>query len=154
NRCERDEDFIFYGNSSALGGAVQHIQLNGTPKEAITICLPKLPDRTAKIAFTVTIHEGEKHGFRMKNISNMYLRLVNADNDEQLFRYEYGSDLSEETAIVAGELYRHNGEWKFNAIGSGFFGGLEALCTSFGLELEEEASQEIAPVVEKPMLSS
>ncbi|WP_082562619.1 MULTISPECIES: VWA domain-containing protein [unclassified Paenibacillus] len=114
NRCERDEDFIFYGNSSAQSGAVNHKPLDGIDKEAISIFLSKLPNSVAKMAFTLTIHEGEKHGHRMKDISNSYLRLVNADNGEEIFRFEYGSDLSKETAIVVGELYRHNGEWKFN----------------------------------------
>lgn len=154
NRCERDEDFIFYGNSSAQSGAVNHKQLDSIDKEAISISLSKLPNSVAKMAFTLTIHEGEKHGHMMKDISNSYLRLVNADNGEELFRFEYGSDLSKETAIVVGELYRHNGEWKFNAIGSGFYGGLEALCTNFGLEIAEEDEQEVAAAAEKTILSS
>lgn len=154
NRCEKDEDFIFYGNSNALGGAITHIQVNGVDKETIKICLSKLPDSAAKIAFSLTIHEGEKYGYSMKDVSNMYVRLMDADRYEELFRYEYGTDLSKETAIVVGELYRHNGEWKFTAIGSGFFGGLEALCTNFGLVIEQEVSQEIVKIEEKPVLSS
>lgn len=154
NRCEKNEDFIFYGNSKALNGAIAHIQANGVEKETITISLSKLPDSVIKIAFSLTIHEGEKYGYSMKDVSNMYIGLMDADRDEELFRYEYGSDLSKETAIVVGEIYRHNGEWKFNAIGSGFYGGLEALCTNFGLVIEQEVSQEIVIVEEKPVLSS
>lgn len=154
SRCERDEDFIFYGNPSAHSGAMNHKQIDGTDKEAISISLSKLPKSVAKMAFTLTIHEGEKHGHMMKDISNSYLRLVNADNGEEIFRFEYGSDLSRETAIVVGELYRHNGEWKFNAIGSGFYGGLAALCTNFGLEIAEEDEQEVAAAAEKTILST
>lgn len=79
---------------------------------------------------------------------------MDVDRNEELFRYEYGSDLSKETAIVVGELYRHNGEWKFNAIGSGFFGGLAALCTNFGLVIEEEVVKETVEIEKKPALST
>lgn len=154
NRCEREEDFIFYGNPAAQSGGLAHVQLHGADKEAIKIALSKLPPGAAKIAFTVTIYEGEKHGYGMKDTANMYLRLVNEDSGEELFRYEYGSDLSKETAIVVGELYKHNGEWKFNAIGSGFNGGLAALCTNFGLEIEEDSGQEAAAAVEETVLST
>lgn len=154
NRCERDEDFIFYGNPSSHSGAVNHKQLDGLDKESISISLSKLPDSVAKMAFTLTIHEGEKHGYMMKDMSNSYLRLVNTDNGEEIFFFEYGSDLYKETAIVVSELYRHNGEWKFNAIGSGFYGGLAALCTNFGLEIAEEAEQEIAATAENTLLTS
>lgn len=155
NRCEKDEDFIFYGNPTALNGAVTHGQASGQDKEVISLCLSKIPESTAKIAFSLTIHEGEKNGYSMKDVSNRYVRLMDADRNEELFRYEYGSDLSKETAIVVGELYRHNGEWKFTAIGSGFFGGLAALCTNFGLVIEEEeVVQETAEPIKQPVLSS
>ncbi|BBH21419.1 hypothetical protein Back11_27640 [Paenibacillus baekrokdamisoli] len=153
NRCERDEDFIFYGNPYDRNGAVSHSLLESGDKEVIQISLSRLPESAAKIAFSVTIHEGEKHGFSMKDAADLYLRLVNAETGEELYRFEYGLDLSKETAIVAGELYRHNGEWKFNAIGSGFDGGLAALCTNFGLEIEETAS-EAAATVEEVVLST
>ncbi|CAH1200535.1 hypothetical protein PAECIP111893_01423 [Paenibacillus plantiphilus] len=154
NRCEREEDFIFYGNPSAQSGALTHVSLNGADKEAVKLSLSALPSSAAKIAFTVTIYEGEKHGYGMKDTSDMYLRLINEENGEELFRYEYGSDLSKETAIVVGELYKHNGEWKFNAIGSGFYGGLAALCTNFGLEIEEDSAQEAAAAVEETVMST
>ena len=66
-------------------------------------------------------------------VSNSYIRMVKKDNDEEMIRYDLGEDYSTETAMVLGELYRHNGEWKFNAIGQGYSGGLQALCSSFGV---------------------
>lgn len=156
NRCEQDEDFVFYGNPSIHQGAIAHQQeANGSFQESIHIHLSKLPPTAAKLAFTVTIHEAEKHGFMMKNVAQLYVALIDPASNEELFRFNYGSDLDKETAIVAAELYRHNGEWKFNAIGSGFFGGLAALCTSFGLEVEEEsaAPQQLPPPENKKVLS-
>ena len=53
---------------------------------------------------------------------------------QELIRYDLEEDFSIETAVVVGELYRHNGEWKFNAVGSGYQGGLEALCAAYGIQ--------------------
>lgn len=156
-RCERDEDFIFYGNAAGLHDAVTHQTLNGPDREAIRIELAGVPERIAKIAFTVTIHEGDQHGYSMQDMSQLYVRLLDGDGGEELFRYDLGPDLTKETAIVAGELYRHQGEWKFSAVGSGFYGGLAALCTSFGLEIEEDAEPEVAAaaeLVKPPVLSA
>jgi len=60
---------------------------------------------------------------------------VNKENDNEILRYDLTEDFSVETALIFCELYRHNGEWKFSAIGSGFEGGLEALCKNYGLQV-------------------
>ncbi|MEV5028269.1 VWA domain-containing protein [Paenibacillus sp. LPE1-1-1.1] len=149
NRCEKDEDFIFYGNPVARSGAASHTGLlHGDEQEAVSINLQRVPDSTAKIAFTVTLHEGERQGHFMQDVSGLYVRLINESNGDELLRYEYGAEFTKETAVVVGELYRHSGEWKFNAIGGGFYGGLEALCTSFGLEIKADASEAAAAVEE------
>lgn len=147
-RCERDEDFIFYGNPVSQDGTVTHTVLKEGDKESLSISLSRLPQQYARIALTLTLYEGEQLNHRMKDVSGLYLKLQDRQSGEELLRFEYGSDLSEETAIVAGELYRHNGEWKFNAIGSGFNGGLAALCVNFGLEVEEAGSAEVAAAAE------
>ncbi len=149
NKCEQDEDFIFYGNPEARSGSVLHQAAGAGREETIRILPAKIPDRIAKIACTVTIHEGEKHGHYMEDVSGLYVRVLSGETGEELFRFDYGAEFTKETAIVAGELYRHNGEWKFNAIGSGFYGGLEALCTSFGLEIEQGEAEAAAAVEER-----
>ena len=68
-------------------------------------------------------------------VSNAYVRIVDDATGAELIRYDLEEDFSIETALVVGELYRHGGEWKFNAIGSGFQGGLEALCRNFGVNV-------------------
>src|SRR4030095_4695296 len=112
----------------------------------------RVPEHTSKIAFSVTIHEGEQNGYFMQDVSGLYARLINESTGEELFRFEYGSEFTKETAVVVGELYRYNGEWKFTAIGSGFYGGLEALCTSYGLKIESGHS-EVAAAVEEAVLT-
>ena len=69
-------------------------------------------------------------------MSNAFIRIVDQATGTELIRYDLGEDFSIETALVVGELYRHNGEWKFNAIGSGFQGGLAALCGHYGIDAE------------------
>ncbi|QUL58051.1 VWA domain-containing protein [Paenibacillus tritici] len=147
NRCERDEDFIFYGNPVSRDGAVAHAA-EGESGESLTICLSRIPESYARIALTLTIYEGEQRNQGMKDLSGLQLRLMNRKNGEEIYRFDYGADLSEETAVVAGELYRYQGDWKFSAIGSGYNGGLAALCKSYGLEVEEAAGNEVAAAAE------
>ena len=53
----------------------------------------------------------------------------------EVLKFDLVEEFSIETAIVVCEIYRYNGEWKFNAVGSGYQGGLEALCRSYGVNV-------------------
>ena len=79
------------------------------------------------MAFTVTIYDADVRRQNFGQVSNAYIRIVDQTTGQEIIRYDLGEDFSIETAIVVGELYRYNGEWKFNAIGRGFQGGLAAL---------------------------
>lgn len=147
-KCERDEHFIFYGNPEARDGSVAHSATGTGEQEVIQVSLSRMPESISKIALTITIHEGERLGHYMKDVSGLYVRLVNSATEEELFRFDCGTGFTNETAVVVGELYRYNGEWKFNAVGSGFFGGLASLCTNFGLKVEEESAEAAAAVEE------
>ena len=104
--------------------------------EQIDVDLSMLPSNIDKIAVTVTIYDADKRRQNFGQVSNAYCRIVNAETDEEIIRYDLGEDFSIETAIVVGEVYRHGGEWKFNAIGSGYAGGLAALCAQYGIDAE------------------
>ena len=135
-----DADMIFYNNLKHASGSIEHMGDNLTgagdgDDEQIKIDLSAIPESIERINFTVTIHEAEERKQNFGQVSNAYVRVVNADNNEELIKYDLEEDFSIETAIVVAELYRHNGEWKFNAIGSGFQGGLAALCRNFGLNV-------------------
>lgn len=147
NRCERDEDFIFYGNPVSRDGAIAHAA-DGENGASLSISLAKIPQHYARIAVTLTLYEGEQLNQRMKDLSGLQLTLTDRRTGEELHRFEYGADLSEETAVVAGELYRYQGEWKLSVIGSGYNGGLAALCRSYGLEVEQESGNEAAAAAE------
>ena len=137
-KCPTDKEFIFYGNLSHASGAVNHMGDNLTGEgygddEQIRIDLSKVPANIERIAFTVTIYDSETRRQNFGQVSNAFIRLVNESDGSELIRYDLGEDFSIETAVVVGELYRNNGEWKFNAVGSGFQGGLAALCGHYGI---------------------
>ncbi len=136
-----DNDFIFYNNPKDSAGSVTHLGDNKTgdgdgDDEQIKIELSKVPTSVEKISFTVTIHEATQRCQNFGQVSNAFIRIFNENNNEELIRYDLSEDYSIETAVVVAELYRHNGEWKFNAIGSGFEGGLAALCNNFGISVD------------------
>lgn len=138
-KCPTEKEFIFYGNLVHSTESVQYMGDNLTgggdgDDEEIMIDLEKVPANIEKIAFTVTIYEAEKRRQNFGQVSNAFIRIVDSSNNTELIRYDLGEDFSIETAVVVGELYRNNGEWKFNAIGSGFQGGLAALCGHYGIE--------------------
>lgn len=140
NVCTQDLDFIFYNNLQDPSGAVVHTGDNRTGEgdgddEQIVIDFSKVPASTHKVAITVTIHDADQRSQNFGQVSNAFVRVVNADSNEEVLRYDLGEDFSIETAVVICELYRHGTEWKFNAIGSGFSGGLGALCRNYGLSV-------------------
>jgi tellurium resistance protein TerD len=135
-----DADFVFYGNLKHASGGVEHLGDNLTGEgdgddEQIKVDLSKVPESVEKIDFTVTIYEAEERRQNFGQVSNAFIRIVDESSNTELIRYDLGEDFSIETAVVVGELYRHNGEWKFNAVGSGFQGGLQALCQNFGVNV-------------------
>jgi tellurium resistance protein TerD len=139
-KVSSDADFIFYSNTKHSSGAVEHSGDNTTGSgdgddEVLKVDLSLVPANVSKIDFSVTIYEAEARHQNFGQVSNAYIHIMDATNGTELIRYDLGEDFSIETAIVVGELYRHNGEWKFNAIGSGFQGGLYALCQNFGVNV-------------------
>lgn len=135
-----ESDFVFYNNTSGGNGSVVHTGDNRTgagdgDDEQVEIDLSLVPESIKRIAFTITIHDADARNQNFGQVSNSYARILNGESNQELIRYDLGEDFSIETALVVGELYRHNGEWKFNAIGSGYQGGLAALATDFGLQV-------------------
>lgn len=139
-KCPSDKEFVFYGNLVHSSESVKHMGDNLTGEgdgddEQILVDLTKVPANIERIAFTVTIYEAEARHQNFGQVSNSYIRLVDETTGTEMIHYDLGEDFSIETAIVVGELYRNNGEWKFNAIGSGFQGGLAALCGHYGIQV-------------------
>lgn len=140
-RVSNQSDFVFFGNLEHPSGSVKHMGDNLTgmgegDDEQIRIDLSLVPANITKIAFTVTIYEAEARRQNFGQVNNAFIRIYNDANGEEILRYDLGEDFSIETAAVFGELYKNGGEWKFNAIGSGYQGGLAALCANFGVDVE------------------
>lgn len=137
-KATSDSDFIFYNNPTHPSGSVQYMGDNRTGEgdgddEQINIDLSLVPANIDRIAFNVTIYDYEARKQNFGQVSNAFIRIVDVANNVELMRYDLSEDFSIETALVIAELYRNNGEWKFQAIGSGFQGGLSALCANYGL---------------------
>jgi tellurium resistance protein TerD len=133
-----DADFVFYGNTEHTSGSVKHTGDNLTGEgegddEQLIVDLNNVPAGIARIDFTVTIYEAEERRQNFGQVSNAFIRIVNEATNEELIRYDLGEDYSIETAVIIAEIYRNGAEWKVNAIGSGFAGGLKALCHNFGV---------------------
>lgn len=139
-KVRRDDDFIFYNQLTSLCGSVEHTGDNRTgagdgDDEALKIDLEKVPDAIKRIVVSVTIDDAEARKQNFGQVSDAFMRIVNLDNDVEIARFDLSEDYSTETAMIFGEIYRHNGEWKFKAVGQGFAGGLEAMCNQFGVNV-------------------
>jgi len=137
-KVKSEEDFIFYGKLISNCKSVEHTGDNLTGEgegddEAIKIFLKKVPESITRIVITVTIYDAEKRRQNFGQVSDAFMRIVNLDNDVEIVRFDLSEDYSTETAMIFGEIYRYNNEWKFKAVGQGFSGGLEAMCNQFGV---------------------
>jgi tellurium resistance protein TerD len=140
DKCASDTDFVFYNNLKHPSGGVIHTGDNLTGEgegddEQLIIDFSKIPSQVHKIGITVTIHDSDRRQQNFGQVSNAFVRLVDENSDQELMRFDLGEDFSIETSVVICELYRHGTEWKFNAIGSGFAGGLGDLCRNYGLQV-------------------
>lgn len=138
----KDEDFVFYNNLIGRDGAVVHTGDNLTGEgdgddEVIMINFDKIPSDIAKVAIVVTIHDAENRRQNFGQVSNAYIRIAKCKDEfdtigEPMLRFDLEEEFSIETALVVAEIYKKNGEWKFNAVAAGYEGGLEAIVRSFG----------------------
>lgn len=139
-KVRSDADFIFFNQPASSDGSVKHLGDNTTgdgdgDDEQITIDLTRVPVDVEKIAISVTIHEAASRNQNFGMVSQAFVRVVDAANNEEIVRYDLSEDFSVETALVFGEVYRHSSEWKFRAVGQGFQGGLEAMAKNYGVNI-------------------
>jgi tellurium resistance protein TerD len=139
-KVRNDADFIFYNQLRSVDGSVQHTgdNLSGQgdgDDESIKVDLSKIPANIDKIAITVTIHDADARRQNFGQIANAFIRVVNDVTGQEVVRFDLAEDYSTETAMVFGELYRSQQEWKFRAVGQGYSGGLRAMCQQFGLSI-------------------
>ncbi len=135
-----DAWFIFYNQLHSPCGSVEHTGDNRTgagdgDDEAIKVALEKVPANIYSLVIAVTIHDAEARRQNFGMVRDAFVRLVNADSDQEVLRFDLSEDYSTETAMVFGEIYRRGGEWKFRAVGQGYAGGLYSLCMQHGVNV-------------------
>lgn len=135
-----DRHFIFYNQLVSPCGGVEHTGDNLTgdgdgDDESVIVFLDKVQSNIKSLFITVTIHDAEARRQNFGQVSNAFVRIVNNDTSDEIVRFDLSEDYSTETAMVFGEIYRHNGEWKFRAIGQGYTGGLYSLCQQYGVNV-------------------
>ena len=135
-----DRHFIFYNQLVSPCGSVEHTGDNLTgdgdgDDESVIVLLDKVESNIKSLFITVTIHDAEARRQNFGQVSNAFVRIVNNDTSDEIVRFDLSEDYSTETAMVFGEIYRHNGEWKFRAIGQGYTGGLYSLCQQYGVNV-------------------
>ncbi|MEI8308417.1 MAG: TerD family protein [Chloroflexales bacterium] len=139
-KVRSDSDFIFYNNPRSAEGAVTHSGDNRTgagegDDEQILVDLAKVSAEIGKLAVTVTIHEAEARRQNFGQVSGAFIRIVNGETGQEVARYDLSEEASTETAMVFGEIYRNNNEWKFRAVGQGYNGGLGPLARAYGVNI-------------------
>ena len=139
-KVRADSDFIFFNNKQNAEGSVLHGGDNRTGEgdgddETIIIDLSKMPADAEKVAVCVVIYDAETRRQNFGQVSRAYVRVLNDANQQEVARYDLSEDGSTEAAMIFGEVYRHNGEWKFKAVGQGFKGGLGPLAASYGVNV-------------------
>lgn len=135
-----DAHFVFYNQLSSPDGSVRHTGDNRTGEgegddESIELDLNSVPQDVDKIVFAVSIHDAEARRQSFGQVMNAFIRMVNRTDGSEVVRYDLSEDASTETAMVFGEVYRYNGEWKFRAVGQGYASGLRGIAQDFGVDV-------------------
>lgn len=139
-KVRNEQDFIFYNQLKSQDGSIEHTGDNRDGEgdgddESLKIDLNRVPESIQKIVIAVTIHDAEMRRQNFGQVSNAFIRVVNDVTQSEIVRYDLAEEASTETAMIFGEVYRHNGEWKFRAVGQGYNGGLRAMCHQFGINI-------------------
>ena len=140
NKVRGDHDFIFYGQLKSKCGSVEHTGDNRTGEgdgddETLTLILSMIPPEIKKLVIAVTIHAADERKQNFGMVQDAFIRIVNQDTNVEIARFDLSEDYSTETAMVFGEVYRYQDEWKFKAVGQGFSGGLHRLATEHGVDV-------------------
>ncbi len=135
-----DAHFVFFNNLTSPDGSVEHTGDNLTGEgegddEAIKVNLEAVPAEVDKIVITVSIYDAEARQQSFGQVRNAFIRVVNQADDREITRYDLSEDASTETAMIFGELYRNQNEWKFRAVGQGYSTGLRGIAQDFGVNV-------------------
>lgn len=124
DRVSDKSDVVYFGNLKTANGAVAHSGDNLTgagdgDDEVIQVELKAIPSDYNKLVFVVNIYDARNRKQHFGMIQNAYIRVVNAATNEELLRYNLTDDYANQMTLITGEIYRHDKEWKFGALGTG-----------------------------------
>lgn len=134
-KVRSDEEFVFYGQPSSTFGLVTKLVGVNSILQQFQVIFNEIPTEIQKIVFSLTIYSTNQS---FRQVSDIHLRILDTQTGSEIIRFMVPNIFTEETVIVVDDLYIHSGQWKFNSVGAGYFGGLAALCSSFGAEVEDE----------------
>ena len=137
-KVRSEKDFIFFNNLKSADGMIEHTGDNLTgagegDDEVIKVNLERLSADIEKLVIGVTIYDADTRKQNFGMVDSAFIRIVNQDNNREIVRFDLSEDMSVETAMLFGELYRHGSDWKFRAVGQGFKGGLGAMAINYGV---------------------
>ncbi|GGL89462.1 TerD family protein [Nakamurella endophytica] len=135
-----DAHFVFFNNLRSPDGSIEHLGDNlvggaGGDDEQINVDLVAVPPSVSSIVFAVSIYEADLRRQNFGQVRGAFIRVVDQATGTELTRFDLTEEASTETAMVFGELYRYQGEWKFRAIGQGYASGLRGIATDFGVNV-------------------
>ena len=137
-KIPNDNYFIFYNNPKSPDGAVESTgddttggNSDGGDDETLNVDLQKVDSSIQEILFVATIYKADERKQNFGQVRNSYIRIYNSITNEEIARYDLDEDFSIETAVEFGRLYRRGEEWKFEAMGLGNKGGLQALVNKY-----------------------
>ncbi|HBP63912.1 MAG TPA: stress protein [Desulfosporosinus sp.] len=124
NKLTSKARLVYFGNLQSADKSVKHSGDNLTgagegDDEQIQVDLANVPSEVQKIVFVVNIYDSTKRKQDFGLIANAFIRIVNSANDQEFCRYNLTESYAGKTSLIAAEVYRHNNEWKFAAIGEG-----------------------------------
>ena len=137
-KIPNDNYFMFYNNPKSPDGAVESTgddttggNSDGGDDETLNVDLQKVDSSIQEILFVATIYKADERKQNFGQVRNSYIRIYNSITNEEIARYDLDEDFSIETAVEFGRLYRRGEEWKFEAMGIGNKGGLQALVNKY-----------------------
>ena len=131
-----DDWFVFYGQTESPDHSTVFCPENTVDRESITVHLDKLNPSVKKIVFVLTIHEALEKNLHFGMVQDAYIRILNDDSQEELVSFQMDEYYTNVISMMIGEVYLHNGIWKFNAVGNGVAKDLSGLCGLYGVQVE------------------
>lgn len=136
-RALSDVHFVFFNQLASPDLSVHEVdKALGGDNEQVEIDLAAVPAEVERVVAVLYINDGPAQRRTLGQLRSCVVRIVNVDGNQELVTSEdLAPALSTETAIVLGEVYRHNGEWKFKVLGQGYAQGLAGVAADYGLSL-------------------